>query len=404
MRLEVQQEVLHRGEDAHVVGDGRQDDVAAAEGLADQLTDMGLRHVIDRHIRDSVLGDLRRKRVGRALCSAVNRAVDHHNRFFFRGVAAPQAVLFDDPAQVLSPNRTVCGTQDLDIHRTGFCQDVLDLLAVLADDVAVIAAGIREPVLLEVHLVGKEIAVERTEAAERIRREQRSGNRVIGHHNFGPVDHRCRDEGQCMLADVQGVALAHQDAAVRDVAGEELVQDQGGRQGADHLGIRIAYQHLGDGGAVVRLHVVHDEIVQISPVQHRGQILKKLTCYRAVHRIDQNRLLIQNHIGVVCHAAGNGIYVLEQLDAPVAHADVDDVVRHHAAASDPAELLLAFKRQAGLLLFLRKSRHAAQRAGGHKAGRACSRCFQEVSSRDFFAHLFAPLVYIFAFLPVLQDN
>ena len=197
-----------------------------------------------------------------------------------------------------------------------------------------------------------------------------------------------------MPADVQGVALAHQNAAVGDVAGKELVQDQGSRQGADHFGVRIANQHLGDGGAVVRLHVVHNEIVQVSPVQHRRQVLKELAGYRAVHRIDQHRLLIQDHVGVVRHAAGNGIHVLKQLDAPVAHADIDNVVRHHAAAADPGEFLLALKRQAGLLLFLGKGRDPAQRTGRHEACRTRGRRFQEVSSRDFFAHSFAPFRFV----------
>ena len=287
----------------------------------------------------------------------------------------------------------MCGTQDFDIHRAGFCQDILHLLAVLADDVAVVASCIREPVLLEVHLIGKEIAVKRTEAAEGICGKQRAGNRVIGHHDLGPVDHRRHDEGQCMPADVQGVAFPYQDAAVGNIAGKKLVQDQRGRQRADHLGVRIAHQHLGNGGAVVRLHVVHNEIVQVSPVQHRRQVLKELAGYRAVHRIDQHRLLIQDHVGVVRHAAGNGIYVLKQLDTPVAHADIDNVVRHHAAASDPGKSLLALKRQAALLLFLGEGRDPAQRAGRHEARRTRGRGFQEVSSRDFFAHSFAPFFF-----------
>ena len=284
------------------------------------------------------------------------------------------------------------GTQDLDIHRSGFCQDILHLLAVLADDVAVIASCIREPVLLKVHLVGKEIAVKRAEAAEGIRGKQRAGNRVIGHHDLGPVDHRRHDKGQRMPADVQGVAFPNQNAAVGNIAGKKLVQDQRGRQRADHLGVRIAHQHLGNGGAVVRLHVVHNEIVQISPVQHRREVFKELTGHRAVHRVHQNRLFVQDHIGVVRHAAWDGIHVLKQLDTAVAHADVGNVVRHHAAAADPGKFLFAVKRQTCFFPFLGKGRHAPQCAGGHKARRPGGRSFQEVSSRDFFAHTIAPFL------------
>ena len=44
-----------------------------------------------------------------------------------------------------------------------------------------------------------------------------------------------------MLADVQGISLTDDDRTIRNIAGEELVQNQGGSQRADNLGVGIPY-------------------------------------------------------------------------------------------------------------------------------------------------------------------
>ena len=149
---------------------------------------------------------------------------------------------------------------------------------------------------------------------------------------------------------------------------------------------------------MVRLHMVHNEIVQISPVQNRRQVFEKLPGHRAVHGVDQDGFLVQDHIGIVCDPPRDGIDILEQLDSPVAHTDIDDVIRHHTAAADPGELFLSFKGDAALFFLLGKGCDTAQGARRHKAcGAGCCR-FKEISSCDFFAHLFLLFQIIFVYL------
>ena len=204
------------------------------------------------------------------------------------------------------------------------------------------------------------------------------------------MDHRRHHKSEGVLADRERVALADEDRAVGDVAGEELVEDRGRCLRADDLRLRIADQDLGDGGAVVRLHVVDDEVVELPPVQHGGQILEKLSRDGAVHRVDQHGLLIEQDIGVVGHAPRDGIDVLEQLDAPVADADIDDVVRDHADAADAGEFLLALEGLSGLRRLREGGRTAQNGRGGESGGSGGGR-FQEISSCDLFAHFVAPL-------------
>jgi hypothetical protein len=48
----------------------------------------------------------------------------------------------------------------------------LDLGAVFADDVGVVAAGLVQPVVHEVHFVGEHVAAQRAEGAEGVGREE----------------------------------------------------------------------------------------------------------------------------------------------------------------------------------------------------------------------------------------
>ena len=69
-------------------------------------------------------------------------------------------------------------------------QHVLHRRAVFAHDVGVIPAGIVQPLLLEIHLVGKDVAVHSAEGAEGVGAEQSLLRGIIGHHDLRPVDQR----------------------------------------------------------------------------------------------------------------------------------------------------------------------------------------------------------------------
>ena len=114
--------------------------------------------------------------------------------------------------------------------------------------------------------------VECAELAERIGAEQDLVCIVIGHDDLGPVDHRRGDKVQRVGAQRQGVPLLDDDAAVR-VVGAEIglhhVECLGGRDDG-RAGVRL--RERGDGAGMVRLHVLHDQVVGRALAQCSGDL------------------------------------------------------------------------------------------------------------------------------------
>ena len=74
---------------------------------------------------------------------------------------------------------------DLIQNAAGLFQQELDVGAVLAHDVGEVAAGVVQPVPLEVHLVGEQLAVQRAEGAEGVGGKEDAVGDVEGHHASG---------------------------------------------------------------------------------------------------------------------------------------------------------------------------------------------------------------------------
>jgi len=111
--------------------------------------------------------------------------------------------------------------------------------AVLAHDVGEVAAGIVQPVPLKVHLVGKQLAVQRAEGAEGVGGEQHAVGEVEGHHGLRPMHHRCAHKGDGVPAEGEGVPLLHLDALVVVHVEAELPHEHKGFFVGDdlHLGM-----------------------------------------------------------------------------------------------------------------------------------------------------------------------
>ena len=60
----------------------------------------------------------------------------------------------------------------VDLQSAGFLQDILDLRAVLADDVGVISSGFIQPVAHEINFISEDVSVKSTEDAKGIGTEQ----------------------------------------------------------------------------------------------------------------------------------------------------------------------------------------------------------------------------------------
>ena len=124
-----------------------------------------------------------------------------------------------------------------------------------------------------------------------------------------------------MAAGAEGVHLLDQHGAAVDVEGEELLNHLYRLGVADDFHLGIAQNQLLNGAAVVGLHVVDDEIVQPAPVQYVGDVFEELVADALVHSVQQDGFLVQQYVGVVGNAPGDGVDVLKQRQTAVVCAD-----------------------------------------------------------------------------------
>ena len=287
---------------------------------------MGAGHVIHGDVLHAGFRQAVGQQIGGVLRVAVHGGVADGHGLVLGLVAAPQVVLAQQVAQIAAPHRPVQGADGLNVQPRELFQGRLDLGAVFAHNVGVVAAGVLQPILVEVHLVVEQGAVHRAEGAEGVGGEQDLLALLIADHHLGPVDHGGGVEAQGVLAQLQGVALLdHQGVAVH-VEVVELANHLEGFGVAHNLQVGIVGQQHLNGGAVVGLHVVDDEVIQGLVPQRGPHVLDELQRDGGVHRVQQSGFLVQNDVGVVRHPPGDGEEVLKQGQAAVAAAHPNDRV------------------------------------------------------------------------------
>lgn len=110
MRRDVEQRRLHVAEDAGVVRRGREHEVAAAEGLGHDIARVRDGDVIHGDVAHAALSEHGGEHLCRVFRVAVDGGVsDEHAALLLGRVGAPLAVLIDEPADVLAPDRAVQG-------------------------------------------------------------------------------------------------------------------------------------------------------------------------------------------------------------------------------------------------------------------------------------------------------
>ena len=285
--------------------------MAAPEGLADQLGDIRVGHIVQGNIFHALLGQTAGQDVSCILRVTVNRAAEDRHAPVLRSIGAPLLVLVDKPANILPPDGTMKRTDVRNIQAGRLFQQRLYLGAVFAHDVGIIPPGIIQPVPLKVHLVGIQVAVQRAEGTESVGREQNPIGGIVGCHGLGPVDHGRHDKGERVPSGGQGIPLFHRHSAAGQVQIKELADHGDGLGVAHHLGLGIPAQDLSQGGAVVRLHVVHYHIVQVPSMQTVFQVFQETVPHRFVRCIQQNGLFVQHQIGVIGDSPGNRIHILK---------------------------------------------------------------------------------------------
>ena len=156
------------------------------------------------------------------------------------------------------------------------------------------------------------------------------------HHGGG-------DEAQLAGTQAQGVALAHHHAAVFEGGVEEGGHDAEGAGAGHHLGRRVALHEARDVGAVVGLHVLYHQVVRGASAQLGLDLAQPLVAKALLDAVHDSDLLVDDEVGIVCHAVGHLVHSLEEVDVVVVDAHVEDVARNlHVEAA-----FLVNRRRAG---------------------------------------------------------
>lgn len=140
----------------------------------------------------------------------------------------------------------------------------------------------------------QDTAVQGTERAERIRREEYLVFGAISDHHFGPVNHRRHIEREVFLAERNAFALFDfpgegMDAviSVEHLKGFGIAHDL-------HLGVEQAQGF--DRRGVVRLHVIDHQVVDRTVFQDRTDIVDELFAERYFDRVDQSDFLVDDQV------------------------------------------------------------------------------------------------------------
>ena len=158
------------------------------------------------------------------------------------------------------------GANHIDFESGGFFQEGLHLSAIFAHDIGIIATGFIGIVVMEIYFIGEDCTVEGAEVSECVCREEGAGGGIVGDHDFRPVHHGSHDEVESVFARGEGIVFGDDEGfgggweriELFDEIGGELVEDEGdiGMEGEDGF----------DGGGVIRLDMLEDEIVERAAV------------------------------------------------------------------------------------------------------------------------------------------
>ena len=183
-----------------------------------------------------------------------------------------------------------------------------------------------QQVAVEVEFVIEEFAVQRAEGAESVGGEECFIGAVVGNHNFGPVNHGRHDKMEFMFAGGEGIAFGNDFYAAVHIEGEELLHHFQCFFVADEGGFGISFADDFKNGGVVRFHMVDDDIVKRSAVQHMGEVFHEQAADGMVYRIEKDGFFVIKKIGVVRNAFGNGKYIFKKLQTAVVAADPGQII------------------------------------------------------------------------------
>ncbi len=187
-------------------------------------------------------------------------------------------------------------------------------------------------ILEEVNIVIEESTVQSTERTESIGGEEDLVREIVGHHDFGPVDHRSHNEGELMAADLKDIAFLDDVLLGGCGEGEELTEQRVYLRVANDGDIGVTQHELADSRGMVRLHVGDDEVIKASSSESVINVFKEYAADSLVNGVKENGLFIEHDIGVVADTVGNTVDTLKACKSSVICTDPYEVGRNVSCA------------------------------------------------------------------------
>ena len=309
-------ELTHEGEDLGIVCGGSQDQLVIAEGIFHTLCPVVSGQIADGNVGHAAGFQFRRQHLSRFLGVAVDGGVADADAVGLCQVAGPCVIQSDVVLQILFQHRSVQRADLVNLQGGSLLQDRLHLSAVLADDAEIVTPRFAGPVVI--------FRVQGAELAETVSGEQDLVRGVVGHHNLRPVDHGREHEVQLVLAQIQHIAVLHFQALSDLDVGEELGDHVKGLAVAHHHCLRVFLHKCLDGGGVVRLHVLHDQIIRRHIAQRQLDVLQPFFCLGLIDGIHDSDLVVDDRVGIVGHTFRHDILPFEQIDIVIVGPDVND--------------------------------------------------------------------------------
>ena len=193
-----------------------------------------------------------------------------------RCVGAPFLIFINKPAQIFSPYRAVKRADHFNIKSCCFFQGRLNLSSVFTYNVSKISSGFFQPLCLKVQLVCKNISVQRAKGSKGVCTVKNFIISIISHHSLRPVNHW--DHGKCkgVFSCGNGISLFDHNCTVIYVKIKKLFHHGKCLCISHKFHFRITNHNFCKRSAVIRLHVIHNNIIQSTAVQYMLQILKEL--------------------------------------------------------------------------------------------------------------------------------
>ena len=298
----------HEGEDIAVVSGRCQNQLAITERILHCFGHIAAGQIVDSHLGAAVLLQQLGQLFHRLTGVAIHGGVGDHNAVRLHRIAGPGIIKADIIRQILAQHRAVQRADRPDIQRGSFFEKRLSRHAVFADDPEIVPPRLAGPVLLDVQC---------TELAERIGREQDLILAVVGHDHFRPVHHGRRPEREGTAAQRQGVIIPHGDFFRRRIRAEEVFHHGKSLCGGHNGRLRERLHETENAAGMVRLHMLDDQIVRLPCAQDGADVAKPDIRIAGVHGIHNGDLLVQDHIGIICHAVRHHILPFKKIKVMV---------------------------------------------------------------------------------------